>query len=231
MTHPDSNRSHPCTKIIKNGIFTENPIFVQVLGMCPVLAITTSTLNGISMGAATTAVLTFSNIFISILRKAVPTAVRIPIFVVIIAGFVTIVEFLLRAYVPGVYSALGIYIPLIVVNCIILGRAENFASKHNPLRAAADGVGMGLGFAMALIIVGAFREILGSGTFLSGTPFMLTLPPGIPRTILIVLPPGGFLTLGFVMAIRKHILDKKKTVKVAENNEFTHCLSKCSSCK
>jgi electron transport complex protein RnfE len=217
-------------KIIKNGIFTENPIFVQVIGMCPVLAITTTALNGIGMGISTMVVLIFSNLFISLLRKAIPQKARIPAYVVIIAGFVTAVEFFLRAYIPGLYNSLGLYIPLIVVNCMILARAEAFAAKQSAGKSVLDGVGMGLGFTLALVIIGAIRELLGSGSFLADTPFVLTLPENVPRTVLMVLPPGAFLTLGLLMAGRNHYLNRKKRLGVMVRERSCN-ISKCGVCK
>ncbi|MDR1532456.1 MAG: electron transport complex subunit E [Clostridiales bacterium] len=183
-------------KIIKNGLLDENPTFIQVVGMCPVLAVTTSAVNGVGMGLSTTMVLTCSNIVISLLRSFVPDTVRIPIFVVVISTFVTIVQFLLQAYVPALNDALGIFIPLIVVNCIILARAESFASKNNAVASALDGIGMGLGFTIALIILGAVREFLGTGGIF-GAEFM---PAAFPRSIIMILPPGAFITLGCLMA-------------------------------
>ena len=183
-------------KILRNGILDENPTFVQVIGMCPVLAVTTSAVNGAGMGLATTMVLTGSNVVVSLLRSFVPDTVRIPIFVVVISTFVTIVEFLLKAYVPALNAALGIFIPLIVVNCIILARAEAYASKNNPLASALDGIGMGLGFTAALIIIGCVREFLGTGGIF-GLEFM---PAAFPHTIIMILPPGAFITLGCLMA-------------------------------
>jgi len=183
-------------KIIQNGILDENPTFVQVIGMCPVLAVTTSAINGVGMGLSTTMVLTCSNIAISLLRSFVPDTVRIPIYVVVISTFVTITQFLLQAYFPAMNAALGIYIPLIVVNCIILARAEAFASKNGPLASAMDGLGMGLGFTAALIIIGCVREFLGTG----GVFGMAVMPASFPHTIIMILPPGAFITLGFLMA-------------------------------
>ncbi|HOA81005.1 MAG TPA: electron transport complex subunit E, partial [Defluviitaleaceae bacterium] len=148
---------------IKNGIILENPTFVQVIGMCPTLAVTTGAKNGIGMGLATTAVLVGSNVFISLLRKFIPSKIRIPAYVVIIASFVTLIEFLMQGFVPALYKQLGLFIPLIVVNCIILARAEAYASKNNILSSLFDGLGMGLGFTLALTIIGSIREILGAG--------------------------------------------------------------------
>lgn len=190
-------------KIIKNGILDENPTFVQVIGMCPVLAVTTNASNGVGMGLSATAVLMCSNLVVSLIRKFVPDKVRIPAYVVVISSFVTIVEFLLKAYLPELNEALGIFIPLIVVNCIILARAEAYASKNPPLASLFDGLGMGLGFTIALIIVGAIRELLGNGTF-----FGMASPVDFPKTLLMILPPGAFITLGCLMALLNYIRAK-----------------------
>lgn len=192
-------------KIIKNGIIDENPTFVQVIGMCPTLAVTTSVENGIGMGLATTAVLTCSNLVISLIRKLVPEQVRIPCYVVVIASFVTLVQMLLKAYVPALNAALGVYIPLIVVNCIILARAEAFAGKNGPIASLFDGIGMGLGFTLALSCIGCVREILGNGSILGFT----ILPEAFPKTLLMILPPGAFFTLAFLMVIVNSLKNKK----------------------
>ena len=191
-------------KILKNGIMDENPTFMQIVGMCPILAVTTSVTNGIGMGLATTAVLALSNVFISLIRKIVPDAVRIPAYVVVISSFVTLIQFVLEAYAPELNKSLGIFIPLIVVNCIILARAEAYASKNTVANSFFDGLGMGLGFTIALIIISSAREILGSGS-LFGIEFM---PEAVPRTILIILPPGAFLTLGAIIAFINYIKEK-----------------------
>ncbi|MBR4016117.1 MAG: electron transport complex subunit E [Anaerotignum sp.] len=191
-------------KLIKNGIINENPTFVQVIGMCPTLAVTSSAINGIGMGLAATAVLVFSNIFVSLLRKIIPDTVRIPCFIVVIATFVTIIEFVLKAYVPTLYKSLGLFIPLIVVNCLILARAEAFASKNGPVAAAFDGIGMGLGFTIALGILGLVREFIGAGTLFDIT----VLPEAFPRTLLFVMAPGAFFTLACLMAILNHFRNK-----------------------
>ncbi len=185
-------------KILKNGIIDENPTFAQVIGMCPTLAVTTSAINGVGMGLSTLAVLTCSNFVISVIRKFVPDEARIPCYVVVIASFVTIVEMLLKAFAPpSLVDALGVYIPLIVVNCLILARAEAFAGKNDPIDSLFDGLGMGLGFTLALTVLGAVREILGNGSV-----FGLTiLPEAFPRTIVMILPPGAFLALAFLMVI------------------------------
>lgn len=194
------------TQRLKAGIISDNPIFVQVLGMCPTLAVTTSAVNAIGMGLSTTAVLVCSNFAISLIRKVVPSKIRIPSYIVVIASFVTVVEFLLKAYFPELNNALGAFIPLIVVNCIILGRAEAYASKNKPVAAIFDGLGMGLGFTLSLVVVGCIREILGSGTL-----FNYQVMPDIytPATIM-VLAPGAFFTLGILMAILNAKKEKSK---------------------
>jgi electron transport complex protein RnfE len=192
-------------KIFKNGLIDENPTFVQIIGMCPTLAVTTSAINGLGMGLSTTVVLICSNIAISLMRKIVPDKIRIPAFVVVIATFVTIVGMLLKAYVPSLDSALGLFIPLIVVNCLILARAESFASKNGPIESGVDGLGMGLGFSMALTILGAIREILGNGSLFGFALFGSSFEP----ILLFILPPGAFLTLGFLLAGFNKLRSKK----------------------
>lgn len=196
-------------KILNNGIINENPIFVQVLGMCPTLAVTTSAVNGLGMGLATTAVLTMSNIAISMLRKFIPSKIRIPAFIVVIATFVTIVGMLLKAYMPALDKSLGIFIPLIVVNCIILARAESFASKNNSFKAAADGVGMGLGFALSLTMLGAVRELFGAGSVFG----ISLLGEAFKPAIIMILPPGAFLALGLMLAVFQKVQYAKKDKK------------------
>lgn len=206
---------------LKGGILDSNPVLVQLLGMCPTLAVTSSVSNAIGMGLAATAVLICSNIFISLLRKFIPKQVRIAAYIVIISGFVTAVELVMRAYFYSLYQALGLFIPLIVVNCIILARAEAFASKNKALPSAVDGLAMGLGFTFALIIMATIREILGAGTFLGYDIF-----GGLysPATILIS-PPGAFLTLGLIIAvvqkIRNNAEDKAQIAKMTakENSD------------
>ncbi|KAF5067534.1 Electron transport complex subunit RnfE [anaerobic digester metagenome] len=193
-------------KLIKNGLIDENPTFVQVIGMCPTLAVTSSAINGIGMGLSTAAVLIFANLFISMLRKIIPDKVRIPCFIVVIATFVTIIEFLLKAYLPSLNASLGLYIPLIVVNCLILARAEAFAFKNGPVSAIFDGIGMGLGFTVALGVLGLVREFIGAGTLFDFT----VLPAAFPRTLLFVMAPGAFFTLGCLMAALNHFRNKKK---------------------
>lgn len=186
---------------LKNGIIKENPTFVQIMGMCPTLAVTTSAINGIAMGLATTAVLIMSNFFISILKNFIPGKVRIPAYIVVIASFVTIIQFLLEAFLPELNNALGLFIPLIVVNCLILARAEAFASKNNPFLSIFDGIGMGLGFTLGLFTLGAIRELIGTG-YILGIKIWAGI---IPDTIAFILPPGAFLTLGLVLALLNYI--------------------------
>ncbi len=193
-------------KLIKNGIIDENPTFTQVIGMCPTLAVTSSAINGIGMGLSTAAVLIFANLFISLLRKIIPDKVRIPCFIVVIATFVTIIEFLLKAYLPALNASLGLYIPLIVVNCLILARAEAFAFKNGPVAAIFDGIGMGLGFTVALGVLGLVREFIGAGTLFNYT----ILPEAFPRTLLFIMAPGAFFTLGCLMAALNYFRNKKK---------------------
>lgn len=192
-------------KIIKNGLIDENPIFVQVIGMCPTLAVTTSAINGLGMGLSTTAVLVCSNIVIAMMRKIIPSKIRIPAFIVVIATFVTIIGMLLKAYIPSLDVALGLFIPLIVVNCLILGRAESFASKNKTLESAADGLGMGLGFTLSLTVLAAIREILGNGSLFGISLFGASFEPAL----LFILPPGAFLTLGFLLAGLNKLKNKK----------------------
>ncbi len=209
--------------ILTNGLIKENPVLVLVIGTCPTLATTTSVETGFGMGLAATAVLICSNIVISALHKLIPDKVRIPCFITVIAGFVTIVQMLLQAYVPSLYSALGLYLPLIVVNCIILGRAEMFASKNSVVDSALDGLGMGLGFTLTLCIMGSIREIIGSGTWLAGDWFGLAtgfkgIPLqsalGIPGMGIMTMVPGGFFAYAVVMAVVHHLTrDKSKIVK------------------
>jgi len=183
-------------KVFLNGFFNENPTFVLILGMCPTLATTTSALNGLSMGLATAFVLLGSNVVISLLKNIIPDNVRIPAYVVVIATFVTIVEMSMQAYLPALFESLGLFIPLIVVNCIVLGRAEAFAAKNNVFKSALDGLGMGLGFSMALTILGSIREVLGTGKV-----FGLTLYPDKYGMLLFVLAPGAFIALGYLIAV------------------------------
>ena len=184
-------------KIITNGILKENPVLVLLLGMCPTLATTTSAINGLSMGLATMSVLICTNFVRSCIKSITPDKVRIPVFIVVIAAFVTILQMLMAAYAPdSINKALGIYIPLIVVNCLILGRAESFAAKTNPVASLADGVGMGLGFTLGLTVLGIIREILGAGSI-----FGFVLLPEVTNVLLFVLPPGAFISLGYLIAV------------------------------
>ena len=196
-------------KQIKEGILTNNPIFVQLIGMCPTLATSTSLKNGIGMGLAVTFVLMCSNLVISLLRKFIPSKVRIAAYIVIIAGFVTIVDLSLQAYLPELSSSLGMFIPLIVVNCIILARAEAFASKNGPLPSLIDGLSMGLGFTVAISILSTVRELLGSGT-IYGLP---VFGDGYTPIIMLILPAGGFLTLGLLIALFQHLTRNKEESK------------------
>lgn len=183
-------------KILLNGIIKENPTFVLLLGMCPTLGTTSSAINGMSMGLATTAVLIFSNFLISLIKNLIPDMVRIPSYIVVIASLVTILQMVLQAYVPDVYASLGLFIPLIVVNCIILGRAEAFAAKNGPIPSIFDGIGIGLGFTLGLTTLGAVREFLGSGKI-----FNFEIFPENYGMLVFVLAPGAFLALGYLIAI------------------------------
>ena len=189
----------------KAGLITDNPVLIQLLGMCPTLATSTSLINAVGMGLSATFVLVCSNVLISLLRKIIPQKIRIASYIVIIAGFVTLVDMLLEAYFNSIYNALGVFIPLIVVNCIILARAESFASKNKVLPSFFDGLAMGLGFTFALSILGAIREILGSGTILGFALFGGTAPIS-----LLALPAGGFLSLGLMIALVQHLSNRKK---------------------
>ena len=188
---------------VLNGILRENPVFALVLGMCPTLATTTSAINGMSMGLATTFVLICSNVVISLLKNLIPDKVRIPAFIVVIATFVTMVQLLMQAYLPAIYEVLGLFIPLIVVNCIVLGRAEAFAAKNTVGLSALDGLGMGLGFTLALTLIGAVRELLGTGCV-----FGLNLFSETYGMLIFVLAPGAFIVLGYLMALVQKLLKK-----------------------
>lgn len=192
-------------KVLKNGIIDENPALRLVLGTCPTLAVTTSAINGVGMGVSTMAVLIGSNVVISMLRKFIPAKVRIPAYVTVIAGFVTIVQLLLKAYVPSLDKALGIFIPLIVVNCIILARAESFANKNTVLASAVDGVGMGIGFTLALLMIGGIREILGNASIFGLQLFGEAASPALA----LILPPGGFLVFGLVIGLANRFTSVK----------------------
>ncbi|MCR4640783.1 MAG: electron transport complex subunit E [Lachnospiraceae bacterium] len=215
-------------KPFTNGLINENPTFVLMLGMCPTLAVTTSAINGLGMGLTTTVVLTLSNIIISALRKVIPDKVRIPAFIVIIASFVTIVGQFLEAYLPALNSALGMFIPLIVVNCIILGRAEAFASKNGVFASALDGLGMGLGFSVALTLIGCVREILGSFSVF-GVSFKEPLESiGLAPIAIFVMAPGAFFVLAALNAMMAAIRAKKPAK--GKDGRSANCDSDCSSC-
>ena len=188
---------------VLNGILRENPVFALVLGMCPTLATTTSAINGMSMGLATTFVLVCSNVVISLLKNLIPDKVRIPAFIVVIATFVTMVQLLMQAYLPSIYDVLGLFIPLIVVNCIVLGRAEAFAAKNTVGLSALDGLGMGLGFSLALTLIGAVRELLGTGCV-----FGLNIYSETYGMLIFVLAPGAFIVLGYLMALVQKLMKK-----------------------
>ncbi len=204
-----------------NGIVKENPCTVLMLGMCPTLAVTTSAINGLGMGLSTLAVLIFSNLIISLMRKIIPDQVRLPAYIVIVASLVTVVDLLLQAYVPSLYAALGIYIPLIVVNCIILGRAEAYANKVGPGLAFFDGLGMGLGFTIALTIIGLVRELLGNGTAFNAA----VLPESFTPIAIFVKAPGAFLVIGFMIAILNAF-----HIKNNANDLVQGCDGCCSHC-
>ena len=211
----------PCVERLYNGIVKENPVFVLMLGMCPTLAVTTSAINGVGMGLSSLVVLAISNLVISLLRKIIPDEVRLPAFIVVVASFVTVVELLMEAYLTDLYSALGIYIPLIVVNCIILGRAEAYASKNPPLPSLFDGIGMGLGFTIGLTIIGAIRELLGNGSI-----FGISIP-GYEPMAFFVRAPGAFLVLAVLIAIMNAVGIKNRANKMTEGCDG--CCASCSS--
>ena len=203
-----------------NGLIWENPTFVLILGMCPTLAVTTSAMNGLGMGLTTMVILTMSNIMISLLRKVIPDSVRMPAYIVVVASFVTIVQFLLQGFLPDLYDSLGIYIPLIVVNCIILGRAEAYASKHGVISSMFDGIGMGLGFTLGLTCISIVREILGAGEIF-GQPVM---PSFYEPAIIFILAPGALFVLAFLIAFQNRLRRKKP------KEEKKTSASGCSCC-
>jgi electron transport complex protein RnfE len=215
----------PNIERIYNGVVKENPAFVLMLGMCPTLAVTTSAINGFGMGVSTLAVLIVSNWVISLLRKVIPDEVRLPAYIVIVASLVTIVELLTEAYIPALYDALGIYIPLIVVNCIILGRAEAYASKNPPVLSIFDGIGMGLGFTIALTVIGLLREFLGAGTAFS----VQILPDSIEPIGLFIKAPGAFLILAIVIAVMNgfHISTRANDMVEGCDGCCAHCTKHC----
>ncbi len=192
--------------ILFNSMIKENPVLVLLLGLCPTLGTSSSAINGMSMGLATTAVLIFSNILISVFKKVIPDKVRIPAFIMIIASLVTIVQMLMEAFTPDIYKVLGLYIPLIVVNCIVLGRAESFASKNSVIDSMFDGIGSGLGFTLALTILGMIREVLGNGSIFN----IVITPANWQPALIFILPPGGFLTIACVIAFQNYLKQKKE---------------------
>ena len=211
----------PCTERIYNGVIKENPTLVLMLGMCTTLAVTTSCMNGFGMGVSTLVVLVMSNLVISALRKVIPDAVRLPAYIVIVASLVTVVELLMEAYVPDIYDALGIYIPLIVVNCIILGRAEAYASKNPPLLSAMDGLGMGLGFTISLSVIGLIRELLGAGTVFG----MQVMPSAYKPIAIFIKAPGAFLVLAVLVIIMNSLKIKNRANAMVQG-----CDGCCATC-
>ena len=219
-------KQNSVTERLVNGLIKENPTFVLMLGMCPTLAVTTSAVNGLGMGLTTMVVLALSNLFISLLRKIIPDRVRIPAFIVIIASFVTVVELLLKAFIPFLYDALGLYIPLIVVNCIILGRAEAYASKNDAISSLFDGIGMGLGFTVALTIIGAIRELLGAGEVFG----LHIMPESYVPCSIFVLAPGAFFVLAALTAIQNKVKLSGERKGKDMSRIQSGCNSDCASC-
>ena len=213
-----------CTERLMNGLVKENPTFVLMLGMCPTLAVTTSAINGIGMGLSTTAVLIMSNMMISMLRKIIPDSVRMPAFIVIVASFVTIVDFLMEGFVPSLYDSLGLYIPLIVVNCIILGRAESYASKNPVIPSIFDGIGMGLGFTVGLTSIGIVRELIGSGKIFN----MQILPDSYEPFTIFILAPGAFFVLAALSALQNKF--KLGAAKRGIDPSNPDCGGSCAAC-
>ena len=209
-----------------NGLIKENPTFVLMLGMCPTLAVTTLAMNGIGMGLTTTVILALSNVMISALRKVIPDGVRMPAYIVIVASFVTIVQFLLQAYVRGLYDSLGIYIPLIVVNCIILGRAEAYASKNPVIPSFFDGIGMGLGFTVGLTAIGIVRELIGSGKIFG----FQVMPSAYEPVTIFILAPGAFLVLTLLVALQNRV-KRSLEKKGIETKIGSGCSGECASCQ
>lgn len=205
-----------------NGLVKENPTLILMLGMCPTLAVSTRAMNGIGMGLSTTAVLILSNVVISLLRKVIPDEVRLPAYIVVVASLVTVTELLIEAYLPSLYAALGIYIPLIVVNCIILGRAEAYANKHTPGLSFMDGLGMGLGFTIALTLAGLLREVLGNGTAFG----IQVLPASVEPIGIFVQPPGAFLVIAAIIAVQNALGIKTRQRKLVESG----CCGVCANC-
>lgn len=191
--------------MLTRGLIKENPVFVLLLGLCPTLGTSTSAINGMAMGLATTAVLVFSNMLISAVKNIIPDKVRIPAYIMIIATLVTIVEMFMKAYLPALYAVLGLFIPLIVVNCIVLGRAESFASKNGIIPSVLDGIGSGLGFTLALTVLGAIREVLGNGSLFD----VVIMPASFTPALIFILAPGAFITIGFIIATQNYLNAKK----------------------
>ena len=218
----DVKIANPCLERIYNGVVKENPTLILMLGMCPTLAVSTRAFNGIGMGLSTMAVLILSNVVISLLRNVIPDDIRLPAYIVIVASLVTVAELLIEAYLPSLYDALGIYIPLIVVNCIILGRAEAYANRHTPLLSAMDGLGMGLGFTIALTVAGAIREFLGNGTFFG----MSVLPESAQPIGIFVQPPGAFLVIAMIISLLNWLGIRTRQKQLVESG----CNGSCSTC-
>lgn len=215
-----------CVERLYNGLIKENPTFVLMLGMCPTLAVTTSAVNGLGMGLTTTVVLVMSNMLISMLRKIIPDSVRMPAFIVVVASFVTIVQFLLEGFIPSLYSALGVFIPLIVVNCIILGRAESYASKNPVLPSVFDGIGMGLGFTVGLTSIGIVRELIGAGQIFG----IQIMPSSYEPVTIFILAPGAFFVLAGLVAIQNKV-KMNAAKKGKEPVNAAGCGEGCASCK
>ena len=213
-----------CMERLYNGLVKENPTFVLMLGMCPTLAVTTSAINGVGMGLTTTVVLVMSNMLISMLRKIIPDSVRMPAFIVVVASFVTIVQFLLEGFIPSLYDSLGLYIPLIVVNCIILGRAESYASKNPVLPSIFDGIGMGLGFTIGLTSIGIVREVIGAGQIFGKQIMPSSYEPGT----IFILAPGAFFVLAGLVAIQNKV--KRNAANKGKETVKTGCGEGCASC-
>ena len=213
-----------CVERLYNGLVKENPTFVLMLGMCPTLAVTTSAINGVGMGLTTTVVLVMSNMLISMLREIIPDSVRMPAFIVVVASFVTIVQFLLEGFIPSLYDSLGLYIPLIVVNCIILGRAESYASKNPVLPSIFDGIGMGLGFTIGLTSIGIVREVIGAGQIF-GKQIM---PSSYEPVTIFILAPGAFFVLAGLVAIQNKV--KRNAANKGKETVKTGCGEGCASC-
>ena len=212
-------------ELIYNGIVKENPALILMLGMCPTLAVTTSASNGLGMGLSTMAVLVLANLLISLLRKIIPDDVRLPAFIVVVASLVTVVEMITQAYMSALYESLGLYIPLIVVNCIILGRAEAFASKNGPVASSFDGVGMGVGFTVALVIIGFLREFIGTGAAFG----VQILPESYPGIGIFTKAPGAFMVMAFVVAVMNKMNIKTRANEAVEDCDG--CCANCSKCK